>query len=187
MIDTMSDEPLGLTEIGELLGVSRQRAFTLSKRADFPTPTATLKAGRIWDRTEVEAWEATWDRSNQGGRPKQKKAVEHSPPEPKAEASTPVIQPEPPASEPAADNLTAWMLTNPLPDGTSMPPRQLGLSRPVAALPVRRARLLATAVEKQHPEWAQQARAELSHIDPRWFHHALLQAAVNAGKAEIPA
>jgi predicted DNA-binding transcriptional regulator AlpA len=91
MIDTMSDTPLGLTEIGELLGVSRQRAFTLSKRADFPAPSATLKAGRIWDRADVEAWEATWDRSNQGGRPK-RKPVENAPPpaaEPEAEIARP--------------------------------------------------------------------------------------------------
>jgi predicted DNA-binding transcriptional regulator AlpA len=80
MIDTMSDTPLGLTEIGELLGVSRQRAFTLSKRADFPAPLANLKAGRIWDRTAIEAWEKTWDRSNQGGRPKQKPKEKAPPP-----------------------------------------------------------------------------------------------------------
>jgi predicted DNA-binding transcriptional regulator AlpA len=97
MIDTMSDTPLGLTEIGELLGVSRQRAFTLSKRADFPPPTATLKAGRIWDRAAIEAWETTWDRSNQGGRPKQKKAVENAPPEPDPE---PIAEEEPAQTAP---------------------------------------------------------------------------------------
>jgi predicted DNA-binding transcriptional regulator AlpA len=60
----------GLSEIGELLGVSRQRAYTLAKRADFPAPVATSRAGRTWDLAEVEAWETTWDRENKGGRPK---------------------------------------------------------------------------------------------------------------------
>lgn len=110
-------------------------------------------------------------------------AVEHSPPVAEPEPET-VVEPE---ADAPADDPSAWMLTNPLPVGTTVPPTQLGLSRAVAVLPVRRARLLASDAEKQHPEWAQQARAELSHLDPRWYHHALLQAAVNAGKAEIPA
>lgn len=59
----------GLSEIGELLGVTRQRAFTLAKRADFPTPIATSRAGRAWNLNEIEAWEKTWDRDNKGGRP----------------------------------------------------------------------------------------------------------------------
>ena len=124
MIDTMSDTPLGLTEIGELLGVSRQRAFTLSKRADFPPPTATLKAGRIWDRATIEAWASTWDRSNQGGRPKQKKAAEHAPPEPEPE----------PADE----------------EG---PPAKLGIDPRVTALSERRLAQLAAWLGNKSPEW----------------------------------
>jgi predicted DNA-binding transcriptional regulator AlpA len=60
----------GLTEIGELLNVSRQRAYALAKRADFPPPVATSRAGRTWNLTEVAKWETTWDRDNKGGRPK---------------------------------------------------------------------------------------------------------------------
>ncbi|MGW7688788.1 helix-turn-helix transcriptional regulator [Streptomyces asiaticus] len=60
----------GLTEIGELLGVTRQRAFTLAKRADFPEPVAISRAGRVWDLDQVEEWGKTWDRHNKGGRPR---------------------------------------------------------------------------------------------------------------------
>ncbi|MFF7158093.1 AlpA family phage regulatory protein [Streptomyces sp. NPDC008139] len=60
----------GLTEVGEILGVSRQRAYTLAKRQDFPVPVATSKAGRTWDLDVIEAWMANWDRENKGGRPK---------------------------------------------------------------------------------------------------------------------
>jgi len=67
----------GLSEIGELLGVSRQRAYTLAKRADFPAPIASSRAGRTWDLAAVEAWEKTWDRTAKGGRPK---AVTPEPP-----------------------------------------------------------------------------------------------------------
>jgi predicted DNA-binding transcriptional regulator AlpA len=68
----------GLSEIGELLGVTRQRAYTLAKRADFPAPVATSRAGRVWDLAAVEAWAATWDRTNRGGRPP--RAVTPEPP-----------------------------------------------------------------------------------------------------------
>jgi predicted DNA-binding transcriptional regulator AlpA len=47
---------VGLTEIGELLGVSRQRAGQLSETDGFPEPVAVLAAGRIWKRADVEAW-----------------------------------------------------------------------------------------------------------------------------------
>lgn len=47
---------MGLTEVAELLGVSRQRAHQLSKSKGFPEPTARLSAGLIWRRQDVEAW-----------------------------------------------------------------------------------------------------------------------------------
>ncbi|MER5556355.1 hypothetical protein ABT001_32660 [Streptomyces sp. NPDC002793] len=60
---------VGVTEIGEMLGVSRQRANKLAGRPDFPTPVAQTKAGRVWERAAVEQWEKGWDRANVGGRP----------------------------------------------------------------------------------------------------------------------
>jgi prophage regulatory protein len=47
---------VGVTEIGDLLGVSRQRADQLTHSAGFPEPVATISAGRIWRRADVEAW-----------------------------------------------------------------------------------------------------------------------------------
>jgi predicted DNA-binding transcriptional regulator AlpA len=43
-------------EIGDLLGVSRQRADQLSRLEEFPEPVAVLSAGRVWRRADVEAW-----------------------------------------------------------------------------------------------------------------------------------
>jgi predicted DNA-binding transcriptional regulator AlpA len=48
---------VGVTEIAAMLGVSRQRVDQLLKtHADFPTPVAELVGGRIWLRSEIEAW-----------------------------------------------------------------------------------------------------------------------------------
>lgn len=37
-------------------GVSPQRVYEITTRADFPSPVATLRCGRIWHRDDVEAW-----------------------------------------------------------------------------------------------------------------------------------
>jgi ATP-dependent Clp protease ATP-binding subunit ClpC len=51
------DHLVGVTEIGELLGVSRQRASQIANTyTDFPAPEAELAAGRVWLRAAVEAW-----------------------------------------------------------------------------------------------------------------------------------
>jgi predicted DNA-binding transcriptional regulator AlpA len=48
---------MGLTEIADLLGVSRQRVDQIVKKdPGFPTPEAVLIGGRIWKRGDVEAW-----------------------------------------------------------------------------------------------------------------------------------
>ena len=53
----MSDDLMGVYEIAELLGVTRQRVDELSRtHEDFPEPEATLASGRIWRRSEIEAW-----------------------------------------------------------------------------------------------------------------------------------
>lgn len=47
---------MGAHEIREQLGVSRQRTYQLTRRADFPTPIADLTQGKIWLTEDVEAW-----------------------------------------------------------------------------------------------------------------------------------
>ncbi|GGN59504.1 hypothetical protein GCM10010112_14580 [Actinoplanes lobatus] len=37
-------------------GISRQRVYQLTNRADFPRPVAQLAQGRVWLADEVEAW-----------------------------------------------------------------------------------------------------------------------------------
>lgn len=52
----MPDRLMGLAEVAELLGVSRQRADQLARTRGFPDPVATLVGGRIWERADVERW-----------------------------------------------------------------------------------------------------------------------------------
>lgn len=47
---------MGVTEIADLLGVSKQRADQLTRRGDFPAPVAELASGRIWLAADVTAW-----------------------------------------------------------------------------------------------------------------------------------
>lgn len=61
------DEPeipdlVGLTEIAEMAGVSRQRANTIVKQEGFPAPVLTLAAGQFRTRAAVENWVENWTR-----------------------------------------------------------------------------------------------------------------------------
>ena len=47
---------VGVAEIAELLGLTRQRVNQLAREEGFPKPEAELTAGRIWKRADVEAW-----------------------------------------------------------------------------------------------------------------------------------
>lgn len=46
----------GISEIGEMLGVSRQRAFQLAASKGFPEPLDRLASGPVWKRSDVERW-----------------------------------------------------------------------------------------------------------------------------------
>ena len=47
---------VGSAEIGQMLGVSRQRVQQLISRDDFPAPEVALHMGKVWKRDAVEAW-----------------------------------------------------------------------------------------------------------------------------------
>lgn len=47
---------MGAEEIRARLGVSRQRAYIIVGRRDFPAPWAELSRGKVWRSTDVEAW-----------------------------------------------------------------------------------------------------------------------------------
>lgn len=48
---------LGAHEIHQLLGgISRQRAYQITRKRDFPAPVAILACGKVWDGHQVERW-----------------------------------------------------------------------------------------------------------------------------------
>ena len=60
----MTHHLVGLTEIADMLGLSRQRVHQLTQQdPNFPSPTATLSAGLIWERRAIEEWARSVGRS----------------------------------------------------------------------------------------------------------------------------
>ncbi len=50
---------LGVAEVAELLGVSRQRVYQLRVAyPDFPVPVAELTSGPVWHESELLAWQS---------------------------------------------------------------------------------------------------------------------------------
>ena len=48
---------VGVAEIAEMLGVTRQRIDEITRtKPDFPEPEVELKSGRVWQRAAVEKW-----------------------------------------------------------------------------------------------------------------------------------
>jgi hypothetical protein len=69
---------VGVAELAEALGVSKQRVSELAATAPFPRPLATLKAGPVWERSSIGQFVETWRRKP--GRPPKLRAAgsEHS-------------------------------------------------------------------------------------------------------------
>ena len=60
---------MGATEVAEFLKVSRQRVLELRKdHAEFPQPIEQLRSGPVWDKSDIESFLASWDRTP--GRPR---------------------------------------------------------------------------------------------------------------------
>lgn len=54
---------LGSSEVGELLGVSRQRVHQLHREhPEFPPPLVQVSMGPLWDEAAVEKFAQVWDR-----------------------------------------------------------------------------------------------------------------------------
>jgi predicted DNA-binding transcriptional regulator AlpA len=56
VIDMGKMRVMGAAEIAERLGVTRQRAYQITSRRDFPEPIAHLAMGQVWETKDVEAW-----------------------------------------------------------------------------------------------------------------------------------
>jgi hypothetical protein len=61
-------EMVGASEVGEMLGVSRQRVHQLRENSAFPAPLVEVSMGPLWDARAIEAFAREWDR--RPGRPR---------------------------------------------------------------------------------------------------------------------
>jgi len=51
-----AEDRIGLSEVAELLEVSRATAAKYVNRPDFPKPAQVARRGRLWLPSEVKAW-----------------------------------------------------------------------------------------------------------------------------------
>ena len=66
-------ELVGIAEVAEMLGVSRQRASALQTREGFPQPLAVLASGPVWPKAWLVRFADEWDRKP--GRPRKTAAA----------------------------------------------------------------------------------------------------------------
>jgi hypothetical protein len=59
---------IGITELADLIGITRQRASALARSAKFPAPAAELASGPVWFEPNVRRFIDEWDR--RPGRPR---------------------------------------------------------------------------------------------------------------------
>ena len=53
---------VGVSELAEMLGVTRQRVNVLRRSTGFPEPTAELKAGPVWTESRLARYVGSWNR-----------------------------------------------------------------------------------------------------------------------------
>src|SRR5437763_8210221 len=51
---------VGVAEAAALLGWDKRRIFTYLGRGSFPPPIAALASGRVWLRSDIEAYSRSW-------------------------------------------------------------------------------------------------------------------------------
>jgi hypothetical protein len=67
LVESNVPELLGVSEVAEALGVSKQRVAELADSESFPAPIVRLRAGPIWERSAIARFLGQWDR--RPGRP----------------------------------------------------------------------------------------------------------------------
>jgi hypothetical protein len=65
-------ELVGVAEVADLLGVSKQRVSELRGSPRFPLPTSDLRSGPVWTRAAIERFVDSWERRS--GRPSRARA-----------------------------------------------------------------------------------------------------------------
>ncbi|MGH2359236.1 MAG: hypothetical protein ACRDGM_01670 [bacterium] len=61
---------VGIRELAELLGLTRQRASQIAAMRDFPAPLAKLAAGPVWNKANLTWFLEDWARQPRRSGPK---------------------------------------------------------------------------------------------------------------------
>jgi hypothetical protein len=69
-------ELVSASEVGDMLGVARQRVHQLRSTAAFPAPLAELRGGAVWDAAAVRKFAREWERKP--GRPSRRLTYRNS-------------------------------------------------------------------------------------------------------------
>jgi hypothetical protein len=72
-LDRPEPSLVGVSELAEMLGVSRQRASELQTRKGFPSPLANLASGPVWSETSLRRFIQGWKRKP--GRPRKEQVA----------------------------------------------------------------------------------------------------------------
>jgi predicted DNA-binding transcriptional regulator AlpA len=56
LVGVSPEDLVSVTDIAEMLGVTRVTADRYARRPDFPEPLGHAAGGRVWLRAEVEEW-----------------------------------------------------------------------------------------------------------------------------------
>ncbi|MCT7373003.1 hypothetical protein [Mycolicibacterium llatzerense] len=87
----------GVAEIADICGVSRQRAFQLIGRDDFPAPIGRLASGPVFTTASIHEFKRGWEPTRRAGRPPRPPAAgapvdqdDNSPPHRSEHTTTPV-------------------------------------------------------------------------------------------------
>jgi predicted DNA-binding transcriptional regulator AlpA len=59
----VTPEVVGVAEAAAILGWDKRRVFTYISRGSFPEPVALLASGRVWRRSDIEAYAKAWRRA----------------------------------------------------------------------------------------------------------------------------
>ncbi|MFL5737322.1 MAG: helix-turn-helix transcriptional regulator [Actinomycetota bacterium] len=69
-LNTGGESFVGVAEIAQILGVSKQRVYELREKPTFPQPVARLRSGPVWQRSMLNRFIAEWPRRRTGRPPK---------------------------------------------------------------------------------------------------------------------
>lgn len=72
-LEQSASDLMGIAEIAQLIGVTRQRASKLAQSARFPGSVARLQSGPVWLASDVHDFVGTWERRR--GRPRKAAAT----------------------------------------------------------------------------------------------------------------